>query len=270
MSELYAERRRVSEADPTRNSYGDGSKKQIVSGVSSVAELDWSAFNEDNPSEHMAKIMAICGCYFGFRGRKEHATFTVNMLVHGVFEAGHPFEGHSYYGIQNLIDKTHHLSLNNCYTRCSGDSAGFIRIPVMDENDQKDPGGSIHRYIEKLSPGQMRMYCYEATRLEKMKWQHLYPKACYSPNRPLGENAIATKLKVAAKKLGVGDVSGHAFRRLLGTTLNNAEGVNVSETLKTMRHKSVAATRTYVVRDKTSETNKFNAYGFVPNRKRGG
>ena len=47
----------------------------------------------------------------------------------------------------------------------------------------------------------------------------------FSPNRPLGENAIAMKLKVATKKLGLGDVGGHALRRLCGTTLHNVEGV---------------------------------------------
>ncbi len=59
-------------------------------------------------------------------------------------------------------------------------------------------------------------------------------ETCFSPNRPLGENAIATKLKVATKKLGLGDVGGHAL--LCGTTLHNAEGVSVEEALATIRH----------------------------------
>lgn len=113
------------------------------------------------------------------------------------------------------------------------------------------------------------MYCYEATKEESAKWRHAYPKACFSPNRPLGENAVSVKIKVAAKKLGLGDVTGHAFRRLCGTTLNNAEGVSIEEALGTMRHGSVAATRAYIVRDGVSEANKFKAFGFVPNKKKG-
>ena len=96
----------------------------------------------------------------------------------------------------------------------------------------------------------------------------MYPKACFSPNRPLGENAIAVKLKVATKKLGLGDnVGGHALRRLCGTTLNNAEGVSVEKALGSMRHASVSATRTYIVRDNVSEAKKFDAYGLKPNMK---
>jgi len=50
------------------------------------------------------------------------------------------------------------------------------------------------------------------------------------------------KLKVATKKLGLGDnVGGHALRRLCGTTLNNAEGVSVEEALGSMRHGCVSA-----------------------------
>lgn len=88
----------------------------------------------------------------------------------------------------------------------------------------------------------------------------MYPKACFSPNRPLGENAIATKLKVVTKKLGLGDVSGHALRRLCGTTLHNAEGVSVEEALATMRHGSTASARTYMVRGQASEENKLSAF----------
>ena len=40
-------------------------------------------------------------------------------------------------------------------------------IPVIDEADEADPGGTIHRYLELISPGQTRLYCYEATREEK-------------------------------------------------------------------------------------------------------
>lgn len=57
-----------------------------------------------------------------------------------------------------------------------------------------------------------------------------------------------------------------------GTTLNNAEGVSVEEALGSMRHASVSATRTYIVRDNVPEAKKFAAYayGLKPNMKKRG
>ncbi len=96
----------------------------------------------------------------------------------------------------------------------------------------------------------------------------MYPKACFSPNQPLGENAIATKLRVATKKLGLGGVGGHALRRLCDTTLHNAEGVSVEEALATMRHGSTASARTYMVRGQASEENKLSAFNLQPSAKK--
>ena len=96
----------------------------------------------------------------------------------------------------------------------------------------------------------------------------MYPKACFSPNQPLGENAIATKLRVATKKLGLGDVGGHALRRLCDTTLHSTEGVSVEETLATMRHGSTASARTYMVRGQASEENKLCAFNLKPSAKK--
>ena len=53
----------------------------------------------------------------------------------------------------------------------------------------------------------------------------------------------------------------HGFRRLFVTTLANDPGVSVEESLVSARHSSVAAQRTYMMRDGVSETFKFNALG---------
>lgn len=92
----------------------------------------------------------------------------------------------------------------------------------------------------------------------------MYPNACFSPNRPLGENTIARRLKIATRMLGLGDVGGHGLRRLFGTTLHNAEGVSVEEASGALRHASVGASRTYIETDKVSEGNKLKACGFKP------
>ena len=72
----------------------------------------------------------------------------------------------------------------------------------------------------------------------------MYPNACFSPNRPLGENTIARRLKIATRMLGLGDVGGHDLRRLSVASLG--------------------ASRTYIETDKVSEGNKLKACGFKP------
>jgi len=52
--------------------------------------------------------------------------------------------------------------------------------------------------------------------------------------------------------------------------LNNAEGVSIEDALRSMRHASVGATRTYIVRDNVSEGKKFAAYGLKPNMQKRG
>lgn len=91
-----------------------------------------------------------------------------------------------------------------------------------------------------------------------------------SPNRPLGENTVATRLKVAAKRLGLGDVTGHGLRRLCCTTLHNADGVSSKEVIDTMRHTSISTSNAYTERNMDSESAKLRAQGFrPPNNKKG-
>ena len=54
------------------------------------------------------------------------------------------------------------------------------------------------------------------------------------------------------------------MRRIGITTVTNDPGVNVEECLAFARHGSVAAQRPYVVRDGTSEVNRFKAQGLLP------
>lgn len=176
MKNLFEQRLQFAR-DRGNNDYGTLPNRQIVSNVRSVADLCWSVFNESNPSQFQEKIMAICACYFGFRGRKEHAYLCINQIRHGVFEAGHDFAGKMFFGVAMQFDKGNALTLNR--TTCRGDTTHQLRIPVMDINDQNDPGGSIHRYIERLSPGQLRMYCHELNRQEKAKICVTYPKSFY-------------------------------------------------------------------------------------------
>ncbi len=180
---MFADRLKATEEDPGRNPYSTGAKKQIVQGVSNVSQLDWTVFNEDIPHEHQCKLMGIFGAYFGLRGRKEHAFLSVNNLTHGVFEEGHPFEGYMFYGLQDLFDKSNKLTFSNQYARCS-DPSNVIRIPVMDVDDQGDPGASIHRFIEKLSPGQQRLYLLRSDEGRECEVEACLPKGLLLTKSP--------------------------------------------------------------------------------------
>jgi len=166
---LFEERQDESKQNPEMKPYGTGANKQIVSNISSVAELDWTVFDESDPAQMAMKVMSIFGSFFGFRGRKEHAQMTVNNLTHGMFEAGHLFEGHYYFGLQDLWDKSNKLTFFNQTAR----ETNITRIPVIDRDDQADPGGTIHRFLKMLSPGQQRLYCYEASKEERARWAHV-------------------------------------------------------------------------------------------------
>ena len=262
INNLFEERKEESIQNPEMNPYGTGMNKQVVSNVTSVADLDWTVFDENDPTQFQMKIMSIFGALFGLRGRKEHAQLTLNNLTYGEFEAGHAFEGFKYYGIQGLYDKSCKLTIFNQTAR----ETNITRIPVIDEEDPADAGGSIHRFLEKISPGQQRLYCYEASMEERAKWVHAYPNACYSPGRPLGENVVARRLKSATRMLGLGDVGGHGLRRLFGTTLHNADGVSIEQTLESMRHGSVGTSRTYAETNIVSDGNKLLALGFDPKK----
>ena len=84
-------------------------------------------------------------------------------------------------------------------------------------------------------------------------------KACMNPKLPLGVNKISQMIKEACKRAGLGDVCGHALRRLYITTLANASGVSMAECLASSRHASVAAVVPYQKRSYTSEIAKIDA-----------
>ena len=78
-------------------------------------------------------------------------------ITHGTFPPEHPFNGHDWYGVENIQDKTHKLSIYKDRVR---DTKNCMRIPVMDNDpNSADFGGSIQHYLAKLAPGQTRLYC---------------------------------------------------------------------------------------------------------------
>ena len=103
------------------------------------------------------KLLFGCGIHFGFRGSKEHVFLETSNMTHGTFASGHPFAGCDWYGVEGLLDKTHKLSVHKDHVRSN---ENFMRTPLVNEDPtSSDFGGCIKRYLEKMSPGQLWMYC---------------------------------------------------------------------------------------------------------------
>ena len=223
--------------------------------------LDISVFNEDNPTEHQMKLLYGCGIMYGLRGSNEHTELEVRNIIRGVFTEEHPCTGMEYYGIEGLVDKTHKLDINNDHVRENSD---HMRLPVMD-NDPTSAclSGSIKRFLDKLAPGQTRIYCKvvpEHVRNTPGKFHGQF----FYPNSPLGRNTILKVFKAGAVILGLPNpetFSPHSLRAYFVTSLANDSGVSDQERMTASRHSSVAASAIYQVRNNTSEVNRFSALG---------
>ena len=123
--------------------YGTGSKVQIPKNAESSGEVDLLQFDENNLHEHQQKLMIICGCFLGLRGRNEHAYLETNNIIEGVFPANHEFGGQPFIGIDGFTDKTHKITMTNPIVR---KTKGVMRLPV-DVDDLSSPGGCIKRYM---------------------------------------------------------------------------------------------------------------------------
>ena len=182
------------------------------------------------------------------------------MIKDGVFESGHLLEGKPYIEVDNMIDKLHKLGLNRTVKRKTNN---LMRMPV-DIDDMASPGGTLKRYTRKISPGQKRFYCRKVGHAQKKLFlTQGFPNAEMSFNQPIGVNKVGVMVKEACETLGL-RITGQGLRRIGITTVTNDPGVNVEECLAFARHGSVAAQRPYVVRDGTSEVNRFKAQGLLP------
>lgn len=252
LSELYAKRR-----EEYGTKYGSASKRQQIKEVDNSTQLDLSRFNEDVFSEHQKKVAVILGAFYGIRGMKEMSNLLIGNIDHGVIEAGHEYAGKMYYGINDLTDKSCKITFTNTVAR----QTNHMRLPVLDENDPNDVAGCIGRYLKKVSPSQLRLFCKEASPKQKHHYGTMgWPNAQMSPHQPLGHNAMRDLMREASNDLGF-DVAGHAFRRLFVSTLVNDGRVSAEESLASARHGSVAAQRPYQSRNNVSEANRFKALG---------
>ena len=54
-----------------------------------------------------------------------------------------------------MFFQLHKLSTTNEYVR----NTKYMHLPLLDTKDPCDPVRVIHRYIKKLSPGQLHLFC---------------------------------------------------------------------------------------------------------------
>ena len=146
--------------------YGTEPKKVVMKGAHCFTDLDLSIFDERDIWDHQMKIQLIYGGLTGFRGSREHALFELPHVKRDVYEPDHPLAGQEYWGLQPRQYKNHQMTTANPIL----EEYTHGRIPCGDINDPASPGGCIGRYMEKISPGQERIYCYEATKSEKNRF----------------------------------------------------------------------------------------------------
>jgi hypothetical protein len=210
----------------------------------------------------MMKVMFGCGVYCMFRGQ-EHASFCVNQIKFGHYPCS--FEhaqlaGHPYVSISNLTDKTHQITVNNSYSRDTTDS---LRFPI-NQSDPADFSASLQRLLEKLGPGQVRVYCrpVSAEYIACTYRRHGNTKSLYYPKSPLGMNSIRNLMASGAAILGISpNFRPHSLRAVGVTKLANNSSISDAERCRAARHATVNVNRAYQTVDGRSEANRLLALG---------
>ncbi len=157
-------------------------------------------------------------------------------------------------------DKSQKLSVNNSYVRTTDE----LKV-VVNFDDPDDFGAALWRYVDKLAPGQTRMYCQVAS--EKFKAQMAregHGNVWYYPTKPLGANSIKKLFEEGAAILGLPkNFRPHSLRGVGISKMVNAPDVSQAEAMLVARHTSVAASKNYQRTDGISEGNRMRALGVI-------
>ena len=226
-------------------------------------KIDLSIFDESDPCQHQMKILFGCGAHFGFRGSAEHTFLELRHIRKGVFEEGHPWAGHTYYGFGGFAHKTKKLSIHNSFLDDNDEE--FMRIPLIPD-DPSNLAACIERMIEKFTPGQTRFYCKVMTEQQKKRYVEDGgdSKHEFQANVHLGKTKIKQLFDEGAEILGLEnpeDFYPHSLRAMFITELANNPFVSTRELLSSARHASLTSSIAYQTRDGESESNKFKALG---------
>jgi hypothetical protein len=209
----------------------------------------------------MMKIMFGCGVFCMFRGR-EHVSFVIAQVKFGNYPhsfARAALAGFLFVAIANLLDKIHQLMVNNSYARDTTDFLCFL----INENDPSDFGGSLKRFVQKLGPGQVRMYCQLASEeyINSNYQHHSNMTSVFYANSPLGLNKIKELMAMGAVILGISNnFRAHSLRAVGVTKLANDSSISDAEHCHAACS-SVSANKAYQVTDGISEANCLHALG---------
>jgi hypothetical protein len=224
--------------------------------------INLALFDEKDPLQHMMKLMFGFGMICMLRGN-EHAGLLVAQIVFGNYPRTFEYPalaGHPYVALDNLIDKTCKLTVHNNYARRTSD---FLRIPINEE-DPACLGASVKRYMTKVAPGQVRLYCRVASAeyIQSNYRRHGNMTAMFYPNLPLGTNKVKELLAAGAKLLGLpASFRPHSLRAVGVTKLANDSSISIAEVCRAARHSSTSASRMYQTTDGISEANRLRALG---------
>ena len=244
-SALY--KHRAKEFDSARYAKGDGKKKLSDSDFNLLC-IQLRKYDEDNLYEHMQKLAILLGLQTGLRGL-EHCKIEVNNIEKDEFDKKHPLASMTYYSLVNMDHKTNKVSTTNPYL----DDGNPLKMPVY-SNDKWDLccGGCLERYLDKLHPGQLRLFCKVARKKNRF----------YNSLIPLGKTGLPNLIKAAGIDAGIQDIesfSGHSLRKQYITMMANDPNVSLAETMQAARHSSVSASLAYQRKCGISETAKFVA-----------
>ena len=123
-----------------------------------------------------------------------------------------------------------------------------MRVPKTNDDPKSNClGGSIERFLNKLAPGQLKLYC----KVIPEKFQHPDQNGVtqvFYPNQNLGKHKIRELFKKGAGILelpNAKDFCASSLCSMFITNLANGDGVSLRECMDSSRHNSVAASNIY-------------------------
>lgn len=235
--------------------YGSGENK------AGLSESDFdrllvglSNYDEDDLKQHQKKLWVLIGLATGTRGQEQHM-LEVRHIVKDVCGPEHPKAGMMFYAIVGLNHKRGKLSTTNVWA--DSDDGMKMLLYCMKKNGLC-AAGCLDRYLDKLAPGQLRLYC----RVKK--------DGTMSPIQPLGRNTCSKMVQEVGVECGIQDMKKwkpHVFRSKFLTFLANDPNLNLAEVMAAGRHRSVAASLAYQRRTGESESAKFDSVERAMKRK---
>ena len=105
-------------------------------------------------------------------------------LENGEYPQSHPFGGLTNVGFNGMAYKHHRLGVHRSVIK----NNDHWRIPVIDVNSQKDPGGTIIRYQNSWHPNQERFHSHPLTIKQRRDATAAgFPNILYRRNKAIGK-----------------------------------------------------------------------------------